>query len=53
MLVAFPASIAAIPYWALSSTGVLVLGSGLFLALVGGAYVWYSRRERQRHRSAP
>jgi hypothetical protein len=52
-MVAFPASIAAIPYWALSSTGVLVLGSGLFLALVGGAYLWYSRRERQNQRSEP
>jgi len=44
-MVAFPASFAAIPYWALSSSGVLVLGSGLFLAIAGGGYLWYARRE--------
>jgi len=47
------ATFAAIPYWALSSSGVLVLGSGLFFAMVGTAYLWYSRKERQHHRSAP
>lgn len=52
-LVAFPASIAAIPYWALSSTGVLVLSIGLFIAVVGGGSLWYYRRQRQHHRSAP
>lgn len=50
-MVAPAATFAAIPYWALSTSGVLVLGSGLFLALVGGASVWHVRRERQRHRS--
>ncbi len=39
--------LAAIPYWALSSTGVVVLGAGLFLAVAGGTYLWSSRRKRR------
>jgi hypothetical protein len=51
--VAAPAPLTALPYWALSFRGVLVLGAGLFFLMVGTAYLWYSRRELKNQRSVP